>query len=471
MLGLSSSAEREYIEREYLEDDDAFQEMLASEDDLFDAYACGELTGEERRTFEQRFISSFREGARVRFARALASTVSTNQSAKTKILDTLIDSFRIPQAPGLLRIATIAAVIVLAAVFVWLLADRMILTRELRELRAESAELSKRTDALLRGSETKRTHTAESAAQLADLQTQPGKPKDRERRTIATQRATLDGVSVAPRNTHFLIPRNASRGSSSTVRGIAKDPNGNLVSGAIVTLSDSARRFTRTQYTNQDGAYVFNAVPPGTYSIEIQARGFKTTSVSGLVALAGTPTSRELALEFGAVSETVNVTTAAEPTINTSDAILGNRFESKLITELPLNANNVVGLLSLQPGVSGTGYVSGGRTDQSNITLDGVDVHDAIRTASFQRWIRFQLALETVPIQDHFRITIKTADGRRVTSVDWIEPVTPNQTIIDTPAIASDDLPAGNYVLELFGEAPNGSFIKLAEYSFKVIKY
>ena len=85
---------------------------------------------------------------------------------------------------------------------------------------------------------------------------------------------------------------------------------------------------------------------------------------------------RDVQLEIGAVSETVDVTSAAEAAINTSDASLGNSFERKRIVELPLNANNVVGLLSLQPGVSRSGFVNGGRADQSNITLDGVDVNE-----------------------------------------------------------------------------------------------
>jgi hypothetical protein len=161
-----------------------------------------------------------------------------------------------------------------------------------------------------------------------------------------------------------------------TVRGTVSDPNGNLVKGATVTLTDPSKNFTRTQQTNDDGQYVFNSVPPGTYRLEVTAQGFKTASASGLAALVDTPTVRDVQLEIGAVSERVEVTATAEAAINTSDATIGNSFERKRIVELPLNANNVVGLLSLQPGVSRSGFVNGGRADQSNITLDGVDVNE-----------------------------------------------------------------------------------------------
>ena len=173
----------------------------------------------------------------------------------------------------------------------------------------------------------------------------------------------------------FAVSGYAQSGSS-TVQGTVKDPQGNLVSGATVTLTDPAKNFTRTQQTNQDGSYVFTAIPPGTYRLEVSAPGFKTASATGLEALVDTPTVRDVQLEIGAVSETVDVTSGAEAAINTSDATIGNSFERKRIVELPLNANNVVGLLSLQPGVTRSGFVNGGRADQSNITLDGVDVNE-----------------------------------------------------------------------------------------------
>lgn len=520
LLGLSSLAEREHVESEYFEDEDAFEEMLTAEDDLIDAYARGELTGDERQRFEKRFVSSLRERDRVQFARAFEGALSSTRSIETKCSGTVLDFFKTFQSPSLLRAATIGAVIVFVAVLAWQVNDRRRMTNELSELRAETAALSKRTETLQRSSDTERTRTAEMAAQLVALRAQPEKPRHRERGQTATQRARYlpkitndrdkfamtkpepsdiainnldastdsaverrkitqlplnasDGLSLIslqpriPRVDHIMRNRPDSSGGS-TVRGTAKDPNGNVVSGATVTLTDSARNFTKTQSTNKDGAYVFNAIPPGTYSMKVRAPGFKTASVSGLAALVDTPTVRDVQLEIGAVSETVDVTSAAEAAINTSDATLGNAFEPKRITELPLEANNVVGLLSLQPGVSRTGFVNGGRTDQLNLTLDGVDA--SIRIPSFLSWIKFQLTLKTTVIHEDYRITIRTPDARPVTSVNWSEPLTPNQTIIDTPFVSTGDLPSGDYVLLLMGKEPDGSFVKVAEFSFKVIK-
>jgi hypothetical protein len=162
----------------------------------------------------------------------------------------------------------------------------------------------------------------------------------------------------------------------SSVKGIVRDPQGNLVAGATLTLSDAERNFVRTLTSNESGAYVFTAIPPGTYKLEAEAPGFKKVSIAEVKAPVDSTVDLDVSMEVGNVSEVVNVTSGSEAALNTSDATIGNTFERRRIVDLPLNANNVVGLLSLQPGVTRTGYVNGGRADQSNITLDGVDVNE-----------------------------------------------------------------------------------------------
>src|SRR6201988_5020328 len=163
---------------------------------------------------------------------------------------------------------------------------------------------------------------------------------------------------------------------SSSLRGAVTDSQGRAVAGANVTLSNAQKNFSRTQVTNDSGNYVFTAIPPGTYRLEVEATGFKKAAVSEIQALTDTPATFDVLLEVGAVTETVSVIAGGDAPINTTDATIGNTFESRRITELPLNGGNVVGLLSLQPGVTRTGFVNGGRSDQANITLDGVDVNE-----------------------------------------------------------------------------------------------
>jgi len=163
---------------------------------------------------------------------------------------------------------------------------------------------------------------------------------------------------------------------TSTVRGTVEDPQGNAVSGATVTLINDARNFSREQTTNESGGFAFSLIPPDTYRIEAQASGFKKVSLTNVKASIDIATDVNLKLEIGDVNETVTVVSGLDAPLNTSDATIGTTFESRRITELPLNARNIVGLLSLQPGVTRQGEVTGSRRDQANITLDGVDVNE-----------------------------------------------------------------------------------------------
>lgn len=165
---------------------------------------------------------------------------------------------------------------------------------------------------------------------------------------------------------------------TSTVNGTVVDPQGNVVPGATATLANIAKNFTRTQTTNDNGRFSFTLIPPGAYQLTIEGKGFKKALVTDVNALVEKATDLQVTLEIGNVSETVTVSTGAgEVLINTQDATIGNNFVNQQITQLPLEARNPISLLTLQPGVTRAGNVTGARADQSNITLDGVDINEA----------------------------------------------------------------------------------------------
>jgi hypothetical protein len=203
----------------------------------------------------------------------------------------------------------------------------------------------------------------------------------------------------------FAAAAHAQSGRS-TVRGTVKDAQGNVVPGATVTLTDAEKNFTRTQTSNEEGAYTFAAIPPGTYRVAVEAKGFKKVSVAEVRALVDTPVDVDVLVEAGLETETVTVTGSTEAPLNTTDATLGTAFESRRIQELPLNARNVVGLLSLQPGVTRAGYVNGGRADQANVTLDGVDVNEQQRGLDVVTDEAFAAVLRSTPDSlQEFRVT------------------------------------------------------------------
>lgn len=163
---------------------------------------------------------------------------------------------------------------------------------------------------------------------------------------------------------------------TSTVRGTVTDAQGNVVAGASVTLINESKNFNRTQTTNEQGSYTFASVAPDTYRVEAEAASFKRVVISDVRAQVDTPIDIDVQLEAGNVSETVDISASTESPINAQDATLGNTFEAQRITQLPLNARNIVNLLSLQPGVTRFGEVNGARRDQANVTLDGIDSNE-----------------------------------------------------------------------------------------------
>lgn len=188
---------------------------------------------------------------------------------------------------------------------------------------------------------------------------------------------------------------------TSTVRGVVSDQNGAALAGATVTLINTQTNAARTQSTGENGSYIFTSVLPGTYRLTVEATGFKKGEVSNVRALVDSPVDVNVVLSVGETTEIIQVTaTNTEVLINTQDASLGNNFVAQQITQLPLESRNVAGLLSLQPGVAPDGSVTGSRSDQANITLDGVDVNDQIGGFAFQPVLRV-----TADSVTEFRVT------------------------------------------------------------------
>lgn len=177
--------------------------------------------------------------------------------------------------------------------------------------------------------------------------------------------------------TALLTVAGFAQSGTAGLSGTVRDNNGAAVPGASVKLSNQATGFERMATTNDEGGYSFASIPPATYQLEVTASGFKKLVNSNLVLSVSSTGRFDPVLEAGDVSVTVNVTTSSiESIVNTQDAALGNNINSEQITQLPTDLRRVNDLLALQPGVTRDGYVAGGRSDQANITLDGVDIND-----------------------------------------------------------------------------------------------
>ena len=186
----------------------------------------------------------------------------------------------------------------------------------------------------------------------------------------------------------------ASAQSTAGVTGIVKDSNGAVISGADVKLTDTKTGAELTTKSNDQGVYTFPKVAPGQgYKLTFTAPGFQTLVINDVALGVGNVETHNAEMTIGEVSGTVVVTASNEVTLNTTDASIGNVIGERRLKELPIQIrNSPAALIGLQPGVVGNnvgttttnrvGSVTGARSDQGNITVDGIDTND-VTTGQF----------------------------------------------------------------------------------------
>lgn len=210
-----------------------------------------------------------------------------------------------------------------------------------------------------------------------------------------------------------------AQSATTSLRGTVYDPKGAVVSGATVTIANPATGFSRTGKTDGQGNYQFLELPPATYNVSVTAHGFATMKQDGVVLQVATPATLNVSMEISGGTVTVEVQ-GTTPLVNTQDATLGHAFGEEQIADLPFEGRDPAGILSLQTGVvftgnsthimsasdSRAGAVNGARSDQSNITLDGVDNNDELLGTAFTGAIRAPLdSLEEL------RVTTSNSDA------------------------------------------------------------
>jgi hypothetical protein len=165
---------------------------------------------------------------------------------------------------------------------------------------------------------------------------------------------------------------------SGSILGTVKDSQGGAISGAKVTLKNQERADIRQQNTGTDGAFVFTPVQPGTYSVSIEASGFKKSEQTDLKVFA---TDRinlgEITLEVGTLTETVTVEASAVQ-IQSASAERSGVLTTRQIVDIASRERSYLALVRTLPGVVQTGnnigdiMANGNRGNQNNLLLDGV---------------------------------------------------------------------------------------------------
>lgn len=172
--------------------------------------------------------------------------------------------------------------------------------------------------------------------------------------------------------------------STSALSGTVRDNTGAVVPGANVTLTNESTGVQYKQDTTQAGLYSFPSIPVGSYTVQVEMRGFKTARLTKNTLELNTPLAVDVTLEIGQLSDVVSVESTAEQ-VQTANATIGNVVTSKEATELPLNGRNPLTLLVLEPGVvqrsyggAGSGiHVNGSRDRAYNVTIDGIEANES----------------------------------------------------------------------------------------------
>ncbi|MFN0120531.1 MAG: carboxypeptidase regulatory-like domain-containing protein, partial [Blastocatellia bacterium] len=175
--------------------------------------------------------------------------------------------------------------------------------------------------------------------------------------------------------------------TSGSIAGNVTDPAQAAVGGATVKLTDTTRSVSLTATTDSEGRFVFPSVSPGTYTLTIEANGFKKSERTGVLLVANDKlTLGDLILQVGAASETITVTAEATQ-VQSESAERSYAIQGEIVQNIAVNGRSFINLASVATGIvfnNNTGNsdaitniaANGLRTSANNLSLDGVAIVD-----------------------------------------------------------------------------------------------
>ena len=187
-----------------------------------------------------------------------------------------------------------------------------------------------------------------------------------------------------------LSPVTSAQHIRGALEGLVSDQNNALVQGATITLKNESTGSETTAVTDERGRFNFQNLLTGTYTVTVTKDGFRKFVAKEVTIKVGSVTPINISLEVGAATETVNVVSVSEATVDTTRATVDGVVTPKQIENLPLNGRNFLDLAQQEPGVQVrdggdfdptknqmVGVSMGGRSGRSTrIQVDGVDITD-----------------------------------------------------------------------------------------------
>ncbi len=194
-------------------------------------------------------------------------------------------------------------------------------------------------------------------------------------------------------------PRSSAQVTSAELTGTILDSSGAAVSKAKVTATNNATNESHSTVSEASGDYVLSNLPPGDYTVSVDASGFRKLVQSGVSLQINQQAKVNLTLQVGQATETVQVTGHA-PLLEAESSSLGTVINQHMVNQLPLNGRNFVQLATLSPGVNGVGqsasgtilggtrpddrrpgseiFSNGNREGDNNFLYDGIDNNERL---------------------------------------------------------------------------------------------
>jgi hypothetical protein len=227
----------------------------------------------------------------------------------------------------------------------------------------------------------------------------------------------------------FIAQAVAQAQTTGSMTGTITDQNNAVVAGATVTLNSNVASGERSVVTDSNGKFDFQALLPGTYSITVEAAGFKKSIAREISVSVNLNSQVNVQLEIGLAGESVTVT-ASQEVINTGSPSLTNVINTRQVVDLPLPDRNPLQLAGLQAGIAVDGAnvrgssIAGLRQTATNVTQDGINAMDNfVKTSSL-----FAISTPSLNSTAEFSITTGTVGSEQGRGVGQVTLVTKSGT-------------------------------------------
>ena len=175
-----------------------------------------------------------------------------------------------------------------------------------------------------------------------------------------------------------------SESGAAALEGVVADANSGRIAGATVTIRNLENGLTRTATTDAGGRFNAPALPVGRYQVEAKADGFAAAKRNQIILSVGETSNVELVLGAEGVAATVDVTGSEGEALDTESAGAGSTIQPRAVQDLPIRGRNFTEFVQLSPSVvqesdRGGLVISGQRSINSNVAIDGADFNDPVQ--------------------------------------------------------------------------------------------